>query len=116
MPDGWHRLHRMQELGRGLSGPDSETDAGAADKIRGESAARLGYSGGWLGASAESGVQYDGRSAGSNEDVARLRNAEQRARSAVEALMTEEAKTAVEEQSHLAAASVAAPVTSGVKK
>src|ERR1700694_256818 len=56
----------MQELGRRRSGQDPQPHAGAPKKIRGQSAPRLGYSGGWLGSGARCRSQHDGRSAQSD--------------------------------------------------
>ena len=49
LPVGWNRLHRVQELGCRCPGQDSQPHAGAPEKIRGQSAPRLGYSGSGLG-------------------------------------------------------------------
>src|ERR1700730_15952674 len=56
----------MQELGRRRSGQDPQPHAGAPKKIRGQSAPRLGYSGGWLGSGAGCRRQHDGRSSQSD--------------------------------------------------
>jgi len=49
LPLGGNRLHRVQKLGCRCSGKNSQPHAGTPKKIRGQSAPRLGYSGGWLG-------------------------------------------------------------------
>ncbi len=49
LPVGGNRLHRVQELGRRCPGKHPQPDAGAPEKIRGQSAPGLGYSGSRLG-------------------------------------------------------------------
>src|SRR6266567_1818734 len=63
-------------MGGRCTGQAAQSHAGAAQEIRGKSAARLGYSGGWHGSSAQGGRRDDERRPRGDGDVAGIRGAE----------------------------------------
>ncbi len=70
LPVGWDWLHRVQRLGCRRAGEAAEPDAGAAQEIRGESAAGVGYSGSWHRTGPQGGGRDDGRCEGGDGNVA----------------------------------------------